>query len=266
MRSRRLASGEAGPQITISACVRKSGAKKARPWMWSRCRWVSSRLIRVGSSGSARPRPRMPVPASSDQQRAVGEGDADAGGVAAVADRLRAGGGDRAARPPEVDLHAAASVAVGRRRRPAGGVERGGVASAGKSVLDRPEDRDAALRAVRGEDREGRAFDRVDLAVEGADAEGRVGGTSGADRAHHRQLVVGDRLAGLVVGAEEAAPLARADVADLVEALAEQRPGGLVVEDEQAALVDQEGRASRAPTSGSWQGSTRAAFAAQMTL
>ena len=40
------------------------------------------------------------------QQRAVGEGDADAGGVAAVADRLRPRGGDRAARPPELDPHA----------------------------------------------------------------------------------------------------------------------------------------------------------------
>src|SRR5215213_11253083 len=40
------------------------------------------------------------------QHRAVGEGDADAGGVAAVADRFRPGGRDRAARPPELDLHA----------------------------------------------------------------------------------------------------------------------------------------------------------------
>src|ERR1700710_423745 len=39
------------------------------------------------------------------QQRAVGEGDADAGGVAAVADRLRPRGGNRAARAPELDLH-----------------------------------------------------------------------------------------------------------------------------------------------------------------
>ncbi len=39
------------------------------------------------------------------QHRAVGEGDADAGGVAAVADRLRPRGGDRAARAPELDLH-----------------------------------------------------------------------------------------------------------------------------------------------------------------
>ena len=41
------------------------------------------------------------------EQGAVGERDADAGGVAAVADRLGAGGGDRAAGAPELDLHQA---------------------------------------------------------------------------------------------------------------------------------------------------------------
>ena len=174
-----------------------------------------------------------------DEERAVGEGDADAGGVAAVADRLRAGGGDRAAGPPEVDLH-------GRPRSWRRCLRRGGArastASAGNSSSTGQKIAIAALRPVRGEDREGRAFDLVDLAVEGADAEAGVGGTAAAHRAHHRQLLVGDRLAGLVVGAEEAAPLARPDVPDLVEALAEQPPRRLVVEDEQAALVDQEGR------------------------
>src|SRR5262249_23663377 len=42
------------------------------------------------------------------EQRAVGEGDADAGGVAAVADRVGPGGGDRAARAPELELHLSA--------------------------------------------------------------------------------------------------------------------------------------------------------------
>src|SRR5689334_13332758 len=40
------------------------------------------------------------------QHRAVSEGDADAGGVAAVADRFRPRGRDRAPRSPELDLHA----------------------------------------------------------------------------------------------------------------------------------------------------------------
>src|SRR6202012_1420014 len=47
-----------------------------------------------------------------DDERAVGEGDADAGGVPAVGDRLRAGGGDRSPRAPEVAPHAAAPSAA----------------------------------------------------------------------------------------------------------------------------------------------------------
>src|SRR6476660_5878309 len=65
MRSRSEASGEAGPQITISVWGRKAGAKKTRPWMWSRWRWVRRMWRRAGSAARARPRLRMPVPASS---------------------------------------------------------------------------------------------------------------------------------------------------------------------------------------------------------
>src|SRR6201996_6587120 len=120
-----------------------------------------------------------------------------------------------------------ATLAGPRGRSPRGGSVGGGpVRSAGgchgaegvgrEVVLDRPEDRDRPLRAVGGEDREGGAFDRVDRAVEGADAEAGGGGAAAAHGADDRQLLVGDRLARLVVGAEEAAPLGRADVADLV--------------------------------------------------
>ena len=69
-----------------------------------------------------------------------------------------------------------------------------------------------------------------------------VGGAPVAHRGDQRQLVVGDRLAVLVEGAEQRAPLLGPDRAELLEALAEQDPRGLVVEDEEAALVDQEGR------------------------
>ncbi len=79
-------------------------------------------------------------------------------------------------------------------------------------------------------------------AVGGADRHLGVGGAAVADRRDQRQLVVGDRLAALVEGAEQRAPLLRADRPQLLEAFAEQHPGGLVVEDEEAALVDQEGR------------------------
>src|SRR3954447_106654 len=117
MRSRREASGEAGPQITISVWARKAGAKKTRPWMWSRWRWVRRMCRRGGSAGGgdveAGRRGGEGEPEAADagagverQQRAVGEGDADAGGVAAVADRLRPRGRNRAAGSPELDLHA----------------------------------------------------------------------------------------------------------------------------------------------------------------
>src|ERR1051325_1948146 len=148
MRSRSEASGEAGPQITISVCGRKAGAKKTRPWMWSRWRWVRRMWSRAGS-----------------------------------ASRARAGGSSRAA-----------PTASPSRPRP---VARG---------LRGPEDRDRPLRAVRGEDREGRDLDLVAGAVGGADAELGVGGAAIADGADQRQLVVGNRLAVLAEGAEQRSP------------------------------------------------------------
>src|SRR5438876_1215099 len=41
-----------------------SGPKKPRPWMWSRCRWVS-RMSTRSSCPSERPSAAIPVPASS---------------------------------------------------------------------------------------------------------------------------------------------------------------------------------------------------------
>src|SRR4051795_13728661 len=99
MRSRSEASGEAGPQITISVCGRKAGAKKTRPWMWSRGRWGRRMWRRVGPSGrgggggcgeagrppgGVQPEPADPGAGAGGEERAVGEGAADAGGVAAV--------------------------------------------------------------------------------------------------------------------------------------------------------------------------------------
>src|SRR5665811_957679 len=105
-----------------------------------------------------------------------------------------------------------------------------------------PEDGDRAARAVRRLDREGRSLDLVAGAVGRADLELGVGGAVVAHCGDQRQLVVGDRLAALVEGAEEGAPLLWADRAQFFPGLAEQDPGGLVVKDEDAALVDQEGR------------------------
>jgi hypothetical protein len=95
---------------------------------------------------------------------------------------------------------------------------------------------------VRGEDREGGDLDRVAGAVGGADLEVGVGGVAVANRDHERQLVVGERLALVVEGAEDRAPLFGADGAELLVAFAEQGAGRLVVEDEDAALVDEERR------------------------
>ena len=79
------------------------------------------------------------------------------------------------------------------------------------------------------------AVDRLDLEL-------RVGRVAVADRRDQRQILVGDRLAALVEGPEDRAPLVGADGAQLLVAFAEQRAGRLVVEDEDAALVDQERR------------------------
>ena len=60
----------------------------------------AGRLVAEGEPEAADPGARV-----ERQQRAVGERDLHAGGVAAVADRLRAGGGHRAAGSPELDVH-----------------------------------------------------------------------------------------------------------------------------------------------------------------
>jgi hypothetical protein len=95
---------------------------------------------------------------------------------------------------------------------------------------------------VRGEDREGRDLDLVASAVGGADLEVGVSWAAVAHGDDQWQLVVGDRLARFVERAEEGAPLFGPDRAQFLEALTQQSAGSLVVEDEDAALVDQEGR------------------------
>ncbi len=163
----------------------------------------------------------MPGAGVERQQRAVGEGDPDAGGVAAVADRLRPRGGDRAARAPELDLHQCPVPLL----EPAG--QKTAIAPCEPCAV-RIGKAETSIRCAR--------------AVDGADLEVGVGGAAVADRDDERQLVVGDRLAVLVEGTEERAPLVGPDRAELLEALAQQHSGGLVVEDEDAALVDQECR------------------------
>ena len=54
-----------GPQTSISVSGRKAGAKNIRPWMWSRWRWVSRRLMCGTFPARVSPRLRIPVPASS---------------------------------------------------------------------------------------------------------------------------------------------------------------------------------------------------------
>src|SRR5205085_3728978 len=58
------------------------------------------RLVAAGEAEAADPGPGV-----EGEQRSVGEGDLDAGGVAPVADRLRARRGHRAAGSPELQVH-----------------------------------------------------------------------------------------------------------------------------------------------------------------
>ena len=106
MRSRSEASGEAGPPDHDLGLRAEGGGEEGEAEDVvevevgeedvQSCRLVAEREAEAADAAAGVER----------QQRAVGEGDADAGGVAAIADRLRPGGGDRAARPPELDLHA----------------------------------------------------------------------------------------------------------------------------------------------------------------
>ena len=82
---------------------------------------------------------------------------------------------------------------------------------------------------------------RCSAAVERADAEARVGGEAAAQRDRERELLDVERPALAVEGPEGVAPLLRAHAPDLLEAPAEQRARRVVVEDELALLVDEEG-------------------------
>src|SRR6478752_4456341 len=65
IRSRRLRTGEGGPQMSIAARSSQSGEKNLSPSRWSRCRCVRSTWIRrVPRSASSKPSCRIPVPAS----------------------------------------------------------------------------------------------------------------------------------------------------------------------------------------------------------
>ena len=96
----------AGPQMWISRPGSCSGGKNPSPWMWSMCRWVSrmsSRRTLAGRSAASR---RIPVPASRISTVPAGPSTSHADGVAAVASGLGAGSGERAARAPETHFHA----------------------------------------------------------------------------------------------------------------------------------------------------------------
>ena len=179
------------------------------------------------------------------EQRAVGEGDADAGGVAAVADRLRAGEG--------IEPRVPQSLAF--------------ISGPPRSVEPlRPEDGDRALRAVRGEDREGRGLDRVAGAVGRADLEVGVGGAAVADGDDQRQLVVGDRLAARRRRGRRASPTPRRRPCPAPRSVCRAAPRRPRCR-RRGRRPRRPGRpGSRAPTSGCERGSARVASASQMTL
>src|SRR3954453_11722948 len=106
------ASGEAGPQIVMSASERKQGGKNIRPWMWSRCRWGGRRL-RWGEEGFDARRDREVEseradagPRVEDHVLATCERELDARRVAAVTVHLGPRGGHGTPRAPHLDPHA----------------------------------------------------------------------------------------------------------------------------------------------------------------
>ena len=106
MRSRRLSSGDGGPQMSSFTRSSQSGAKKRRPSRWSRCRCVSRRWrLRTPRSASSRPSRVIPVPASRTRSPPSAKRDLDAGRVPAVADGVRPRCRHGTAAAPDLQAH-----------------------------------------------------------------------------------------------------------------------------------------------------------------
>ena len=106
MRSSRLRRGDGGPHTCSSTSGLHSGEKNPRPSRWSRCRWDRNRWITLGRSRAEGQAERADAGAGvEDDQGAVGQAHLDARGVPAVADRLRAGRGERSAAAPDLRPH-----------------------------------------------------------------------------------------------------------------------------------------------------------------
>ena len=97
----------AGRTSRTEAPARSPAAKNGRPCTWSQCTWLTRMVPRKGAPPSIAVTARMPVPASSRSAGAASRvgADGDAGGVAAVADEVGAGGTHRATHTEEVDAH-----------------------------------------------------------------------------------------------------------------------------------------------------------------
>ena len=157
-----------------------------------------------------------------DQVLAAVEGELHAGRVAAVAVHLRPRGGDRASRAPDLDLHRRASSPRVRVQRP-------------------EEDHRPGGSLLGGDDREGAGLDLVLRSARRTDPEHAVGRPALAHRLGRWQVVQRDRLAIVVEGPVGGDPFLGAHAPRVLERAPEQGARGLVVEDQRAVLVEQEG-------------------------
>ena len=149
-------------------------------------------------------------------QGPVPQRDLHAGGVAAVAHRLRAGRGDGAARAPDPDSHLPV-------------------------LRERPEEGHRAARALGRHDRQRAHLDVVLGAIERADAQAGVRRRAVAQRDRERELVDG-HVAAVAIERPDLPPHRGARGAHVLEATPEQMPRGVVVEDERPGLVGEKGR------------------------
>src|SRR5829696_283827 len=168
-----------------------------------------------------------------DQGGAVGELELDAGGVAPIAVHLRPGGRNRPACPPYLDLHPYLTAPLSAPPyRPLTAVA---------LLVLRPEEDHRALLPALGDDRQRAGLDLVLLPLRGSDLELAMCRLAPPEGLGHRPVLDRRRFAALIEGGQRVTPVLRLHSPRLLEGDSEQRPRCLVVEDQRAALVDEEG-------------------------
>ena len=240
MRSSSEASGEDGPPDRDLRLGPEAGREEHQPLDVVEVQ-VGEQDVDPAAGVEVEPEAADPGAGVEDQLLAAGQGHLHARGVAAVAVHVRPGGRDRAARAPDLELHAVSVLA------------------------QRPEEDHRARRSPPRRRRSGRRSPRSSCRSpsRGVDREGRVRRGARARIASVRRKRV---------DLDRAAAARRRGRRRLVHCSASMRPassnerpsrarGGLVVEDDRRLVVEQERRASRCWSAGSGPGSARAASA-----